>query len=45
MNKRFNLFNTNLNRAVVDPWYTDDFETCYSDIMIGIEALINKLEL
>ena len=34
-----------LNRDVADPWYTDDFETCYSDIMIGIEALINKLEL
>lgn len=26
------------NRAVSDPWYTDDFKTAYSDILKGCEA-------
>ena len=33
-----------LDRDVEDPWYTDDFETCYSDVLLGVEALINTLD-
>ena len=32
------------DRDVEDPWYTDDFETCYSDVLLGVEALINTLD-
>lgn len=28
---------------VADPWYTDDFETTYRDILRGCEGLLNKL--
>ncbi|MCQ2130814.1 MAG: low molecular weight phosphotyrosine protein phosphatase [Bacteroidales bacterium] len=31
-----------LNRDVADPWYTDDFETTYEDIVNGLEALIEE---
>ncbi len=33
-----------LDRDVADPWYTDDFETCYEDILIGCEDLLEELE-
>ncbi len=33
-----------VDRDVQDPWYTDDFDTCYSDIILGIKALLKKLE-
>ncbi len=29
---------------VSDPWYTDDFETAYNDILEGCMALIEKLK-
>lgn len=29
---------------VADPWYTDDFETAYSDIRQGCEAFLSYLE-
>ena len=29
---------------VSDPWYTRDFTTCYNDILMGCEALLNTLE-
>lgn len=29
---------------VADPWYTDDFETAYSDIRQGVESFISFLE-
>ncbi len=29
---------------VADPWYTDDFETTYRDILRGCEGLLKKLE-
>ena len=29
---------------ISDPWYTDDFETCYSDVLEGVTALIKSLE-
>ena len=35
---------TGLDRDVQDPWYTDDFDTCYSDILLGVKALLEKLE-
>ena len=28
-------------RDVADPWYTDDFETTFQDILAGCEAMIN----
>ena len=30
-------------RNIADPWYTDDFETCYKDIMLGLNGLYNYL--
>ncbi len=30
-------------RDIVDPWYTDDFETAYRDILEGCEALLDAL--
>ena len=32
-----------LGRDVVDPWYTDDFETAYRDIYAGCETLLDSL--
>lgn len=32
------------SRDISDPWYTDDFETCYSDVLEGVTALIKSLE-
>ena len=32
------------SRDISDPWYTDDFETCYSDVIEGVTALIKSLE-
>ena len=31
------------NREVADPWYTDDFETTYNDVLKGCRALLNFL--
>ena len=28
---------------VADPWYTDDFETCYRDIAEGCEGLLRQI--
>lgn len=33
------------DRDVSDPWYTDDFETCWNDISLGLEALATGLGL
>ncbi len=30
--------------SVADPWYTDDFETTWKDIVRGCEALLDDLE-
>ena len=27
-------------RDVADPWYTDDFETAFQDILEGCEAML-----
>lgn len=32
---------TGHDRNVADPWYTDDFETAYDDILQGCTALLN----
>lgn len=32
-----------LDRAIADPWYTDDFETAYQDILEGCELLLDDL--
>ena len=34
---------TGHDRDVADPWYTDDFETAYDDILRGCEALLAAL--
>lgn len=34
---------TGENRNVADPWYSGDFETCYSDIYNGCKALLETL--
>ena len=33
-----------LNRDVLDPWYTGDFQATYDDIVLGIKGLIDFLE-
>lgn len=30
-------------RDIADPWYTDDFDTTYDDILEGCTALMNKI--
>ena len=32
------------HRDVADPWYTDDFETTYADVLKGCEALLEKIK-
>ena len=34
---------TGHDRDVADPWYTDDFETAYDDILCGCTALLDAL--
>ena len=34
---------TGSDRDVADPWYTDDFETAYDDILLGCKALLDAL--
>ena len=34
---------TGQDRDVADPWYTDDFETAYDDILRGCTALLDAL--
>ena len=34
---------TGQDRDVADPWYTDDFETAYADILRGCTALLHAL--
>ena len=34
---------TGHDRDVADPWYTDDFETAYDDILRGCQALLDAL--
>ena len=32
-----------VRRDVADPWYTDDFETTWQDVLMGCQALLEKL--
>lgn len=32
-----------LEKDVADPWYTGDFAETYSDVMLGCEKLLEKL--
>jgi protein-tyrosine phosphatase len=34
---------TGENRDVADPWYTDDFETTFTDVYRGCEALLDRI--
>lgn len=29
----------NMDRDVLDPWYTRDFKSCYNDVLLGIKGL------
>lgn len=33
-----------VRRDVADPWYTDDFETTWQDVLKGCQALLEKLK-
>lgn len=33
---------TGSGRNVADPWYTDDFETTFQDLLEGCEAMLNS---
>ena len=33
-----------VRRDVADPWYTDDFETTWQDVLMGCQALLEKLK-
>lgn len=39
-----NKYKPLLERDVSDPWYTRDFETCYSDILRGILNIIKEIK-
>ena len=32
-----------LNRSIADPWYTDNFDDTYNDLVIGLNGFWNKL--
>ena len=32
-----------IDRDVADPWYTDDFESTYADVVTGCSALLSSL--
>ncbi|MCR5804407.1 MAG: low molecular weight phosphotyrosine protein phosphatase [Clostridia bacterium] len=34
-----------LGRDVADPWYTDNFDETYDDLMIGLNAFLKHVEL
>lgn len=36
---------TDRPRDIADPWYTDDFDTAYREILEGCEALLARLRL
>ena len=44
-NKIYKLLDFSINpRDISDPWYTNDFDKCYSDIVEGLNGLLNYLE-
>ena len=32
-----------INRSIADPWYTDNFDDTYNDLVIGLNGFWNKL--
>lgn len=32
-----------INRSIADPWYTDNFDDTYNDLIIGLNGFWNKL--
>ena len=34
----------NIDRDVADPWYTRDFKTTYDDVLLGCNALFDKIK-
>ena len=36
---------SNNPRDIADPWYTGNFDTTYNDIMEGLEAFLNQLNI
>ena len=32
-----------INRDVADPWYTDDFEQTYADLVLGCQAILEQV--
>ena len=37
-------FSSRMGCDIADPWYTDDFETTYKDLMEGLTAFYTTLE-
>ena len=43
-NKVYKLLSfAGVSKDVSDPWYTGDFSTCYNDIYLGCQALLNHI--
>lgn len=34
----------NRHEAIADPWYTNDFETTYNDVLEGVQALLAYIQ-
>lgn len=32
-----------INRSIADPWYTDNFDATYNDLLIGLNAFWNRI--
>lgn len=43
-NKVFKLLALVNNKDISDPWYTNDFETTYNDLEVGLNKLLEKLK-
>lgn len=42
-NKVFKLLDfANEDRSIADPWYTDNFDQTYDDILLGLQGLLEK---
>lgn len=43
-NKVFKLLALVNNKDISDPWYTNDFETTYNDLEVGLNKLLEELK-
>ena len=32
------------NRSIADPWYTDNFDETYDDVVVGLNAFLKYLD-